>query len=246
MCTVSFVRVIDAVIITSNRDENIQRENAAAPDFHILSNKKILFPKDTRAGGSWYAASDTGVIAVLLNGAFKKHIAHPPYRKSRGLILLDMIEADDAISFFKEVDLENIEPFTIILLQPGILHELRWDGATKHQKKLDMTGNYIWSSATLYADDVIEHRHALFEKFIRSSAGITAEKIQDFHAHNHGDPENGFVIDRKTGMKTFSITQTVVSKADISFLHYDLLQQKQFKETMPVRQAIIKNIREEN
>ena len=72
--------------------ENIQRENAAAPDFHILPNKKIIFPKDAKAGGTWFAAADTGVIAVLLNGAFKKHIAQPPYRKSRGLILLEIMQ----------------------------------------------------------------------------------------------------------------------------------------------------------
>lgn len=245
MCTVSFVRTNNTVIITSNRDENIQRENAAAPDFHILPNKKIIFPKDARAGGTWFAAADTGVIAVLLNGAFKKHIAQPPYRKSRGLILLEIIEADESISFFDELDLKNIEPFTIILYTPGLLHVLRWDGTGKHKKLLDITGNYIWSSATLYTDEVIEHRQNLFEQFIRSTDGITAEKMHNFHAHNNGDEENGFVINRQTGMKTFSITQAVVHTDAVLFLHNDLLQQRQFKETMHVHHTAIKNLREE-
>ena len=234
MCTVSFVRANDAVIITSNRDEHVLRENAAAPDFHVLPNKKIIFPKDARAGGTWYAASNTGVIAVLLNGAFKKHVVQPPYRRSRGLILLEIIEADEPISFFDELDLENIEPFTVIIYQPGILHELRWDGKDKHTRLPDVTGSYIWSSATLYSDEVIKHRQNLFEQFIESQADITARKMLDFHAHDHGDDENGFVIDRRTGMKTFSITQAIVQQDEIKFLHNDLLQQKQFKETMQV------------
>jgi len=240
MCTVSFVRVNDAVIITSNRDEHIQRENAAAPDLHQLQNKKVIFPKDARAGGTWFAAADNGVIAVLLNGAFQKHISKPPYRKSRGLILLEIIEADEPLSFFKKLDLDNIEPFTIVLYQPGTLHELRWDGNDKHEKALDINGNYIWSSSTLYTGEVIEHRKNLFDRFIHSSAAITAATIHDFHASNNGDDENGFVISRQTGMRTFSITQAVIQNNTVDFLHEDLLQQKRYTETMHINQAAIK------
>ncbi len=240
MCTVSFVRVHDAIIITSNRDEHIQRENAAAPAFHQLQNKKIIFPKDAKAGGTWFAAGDSGVVAVLLNGAFKKHIAQPPYIKSRGLILLEIIEADEPLPFFKILDLDNIEPFTIVLYQPGLLHELRWDGNNKHEKALDITGNYIWSSSTLYTDEVIEHRENQFHRFIHSAAGITAATVHDFHASNNGDAENGFVISRQTGMKTFSITQAVVQTDVVKFLHADLLQQKCYTETLHINHAAIK------
>ena len=240
MCTVSYVRVNDAVIITSNRDEHIQRENAAAPGFHQLQNKKVIFPKDARAGGTWFAAGDNGVVAVLLNGAFNKHVATPPYRKSRGLILLEIIEADEPHSFFKAVKLDDIEPFTVVLYQPGVLHELRWDGNNKHEKLLDITGNYIWSSATLYTDEVIARRENLFDRFIHSTAGITAATIHDFHASNNGDAENGFVISRQTGMKTFSITQAVVQSDVVNFSHDDLLLQKCYIETMHINHAAIK------
>jgi uncharacterized protein with NRDE domain len=240
MCTVSFVRVNDAVIITSNRDEHIQRENAAAPGFHQLQNKKVIFPKDIKAGGTWFAAADNGVVAVLLNGAFKKHIAQPPYRKSRGLILLEIIEADEPLSFFKILNLDNVEAFTVVLYQPGFLHELRWDGNDKHEKALDITGNYIWSSATLYTDEIIEHRENLFGRFIHSADVITAATVHDFHASNNGDAENGFVISRQTGMQTFSITQAVVQNDAVNFLHADLLQEKNYTETMYIKHAAIK------
>ena len=240
MCTVSFVRVHDAVIITSNRDEHIQRENAAAPGFHQLQNKKFIFPKDARAGGTWFAAGDNGVIAVLLNGAFKKHTVTPPYRKSRGLILLEIIEADEPLGFFKTISLDNIEPFTIVLHQPGLLHELRWDGNDKHEKALDIANNYIWSSSTLYTDQVIECRKNLFDRFIHSADGITAATVHDFHASNNGDAENGFVISRQTGMKTFSITQAVVQNNAVNFSHADLLQGKRYSETMLINHTAIK------
>ena len=236
MCTVSFVRANGSVIITSNRDEHIQRENAAAPTFHILSEKKIIFPKDARAGGTWFAAADNGTVAVLLNGAFEKHIAQPPYRKSRGLILLEIIEAGKPLSFFNAVELENIEPFTIVLYQPGILHELRWDGTGKHEKQLDISGKYIWASSTLYTDEIIKHRENLFKQFIDAPAGTGADGIFSFHASNHDDTENGFIINRQTGMRTFSITQAVVNENAVNFLHTDLLQQKKYTEKMVINQ----------
>ncbi|MEP7236356.1 MAG: NRDE family protein [Ferruginibacter sp.] len=239
MCTVSFVRVNDAVIITSNRDEHIQRANAAAPAFHLSPHKKIIFPKDAKAGGTWFAASDIGVVAVLLNGAVKKHIAKPPYRKSRGLILLEIIEADSPLIFFKEMDLDNIEPFTVILYQPGSLHELRWDGSNKYDQLLDDSGSYIWSSSTLYTDEVIGERKNLFDRFIKTQKNVTAELIHDFHGYDNGDAENGFVISRQTGMKTFSITQAEVKPGSIRFSHTDLLQQKAFEESMHINQATI-------
>ena len=222
----------DAVIITSNRDEHIQRKTAAAPAFHLLPNKKIIFPKDAKAGGTWFAAAGNGVVAVLLNGAFIKHIARPPYRKSRGLVLLDIIEAADPFLFFKEIDLHNIEPFTVILFQAATLRELRWDGNDKHEKLLDSSANYIWSSATLYSDEVINVRKNLFDQFIKTAKNLTVESIHVFHRYNHGDDENGFVINRQTGMKTFSITQAVIKKDTIKFLHTDLLQHQQFEETL--------------
>ena len=234
MCTVSFVSANGNIIITSNRDENIQRPTAAAPDFEMQGQKKIIFPKDAKAGGTWFAACSNGAVAVLLNGAFVKHIPTPPYRKSRGLVLLDIIEAAEPYDFFTGMNLHQIEPFTVILYQPGTLHELRWDGNNKHDKLLAVSGNYIWSSATLYTDEVIEERKNKFDDFINSEKKITAGLIHDFHNTNHGDDENGFIINRETGMKTFSITQAIISSDKIDFIHTDLLQHQQYEEILHI------------
>lgn len=239
MCTVSFVSAGTKKIITSNRDENIQRKNAAAPAVEKINGHEIIFPKDAKAGGSWFAASDKAVISVLLNGAFNKHIPVPPYRKSRGLVLLDIITAADPLAYFSEDNLLQIEPFTVVLFQPGFLHELRWDGEQTYKKALDISGNYIWSSATLYSDEVIAYRKNLFEKFIENNKTPDAESIHRFHAENNRDEENGFVINRKTGMKTFSITQAISRPGGIDFLHNDLLQHQQFKETMQIGNRLI-------
>lgn len=240
MCTVSFVQGKNSVIITSNRDEHAGRANAAAPAFYFSNDKKIIFPKDAKAGGTWFTAGENGLVAVLLNGAFKAHIAKPPYRKSRGLILLAIVEAHDPYHFFKQMNLHNIEPFTIVLYQSGCLHELRWDGRIKHELKLSSTGNYIWSSATLYTNEVMEKRENLFYRFIGSLENVTEVMVHDFHADSN-DNENGFIINRQTGMKTFSITQAVIKKEQIKFLHSDLILQKVFEENLIINQAAIQS-----
>ncbi|HEX2683969.1 MAG TPA: NRDE family protein [Ferruginibacter sp.] len=238
MCTVSFVRLKDAVIITSNRDENILRKNAAAPAFLESKNKKIIFPRDPQAGGTWFAANENGIVAVLLNGAFKKHISKPPYRKSRGLVLLELVEAHDPLTHFSQLELRDIEPFTVILFQQEQLHVLRWDGVDKHMQEQDALADHLWSSSTLYTAEIIQKRLELFERFTKSTEKATPQLIRDFHGDDHGDPENGFVMRRPDGVKTFSITQAIVSTGSIDLLHHDLLQQQQFEE----RLLIVENI----
>lgn len=239
MCTVSYVSHSGRSFITSNRDEHIGRETAYAPVFEVINNKKLIFPKDAKAGGTWFAASEDGVVAVLLNGAFKKHLPAPPYRKSRGLVLLDIISSNKPFELIAAIDLRQIEPFTLILQQPDCLTELRWDGAMKHIKELDTSGNYIWSSATLYSGEVIQHRKELFNRFVTAEEKPAAETIAAFHSNNHNDDENGFIINRSSGMKTFSITQAIVQPGKIDFRHNDLLANREFEETMYISPALI-------
>src|SRR6187431_364924 len=117
MCTVSFVCSKDTIIITSNRDEKIIRTSAIPPKNYTLNGKNIIYPKDSKAGGTWYVVDEKGTVLVLLNGADEKHQVQLPYRKSRGQIVLEMISSALAKEFWNEIDLENIEPFTLILFQ---------------------------------------------------------------------------------------------------------------------------------
>ncbi len=84
MCTVSFIALTKGAILTSNRDEHVSRSIALYPEIYQANNRKIMFPKDSKAGGTWFISNENGDIGVLLNGAFEKHVPMPPYCKSRG------------------------------------------------------------------------------------------------------------------------------------------------------------------
>lgn len=230
MCTVSFVTSDGKIILTSNRDEKIIRPNAVEPKIYFINNKNIIFPKDPQAGGTWYAVTETANVAVLLNGATEKHQLKSKYRKSRGLILLDIISENTPIETWKNIDLQGIEPFTIVLFQENKLYQLRWNELEKETINLNIAENYIWSSATLYPKAIREKRARWFYNFLSSRTTISADDIIDFHRYTEiENEEDGLVINRNNSLKTLSITQTTIDKDKINIRYFDLIQEKKIE-----------------
>ena len=227
MCTVSFIKSQGKVIITSNRDEQTSRPSAIAPKNYIVGGKNVVYPKDQKAGGTWYAVDERGTVLVLLNGASEKHIIRSPYRKSRGLVVLELIASLSPKEFWNDIDLHNIEPFTMVLLLHDQLFQLQWDGSNKITQELDANEHHIWSSSTLYPKDVRTCRVNLFKSFLQQKKWIAEEDMYQFHRYTDDEnQENGFVINRNNELKTLSITQSVIQMDKVSIIHYDLLTQE--------------------
>lgn len=229
MCTVSFINTNNEIIITSNRDEKVVRPSAIPPKNYVKNGKNIIFPKDKKAGGTWFAVDADGTILVLLNGGLEKHEVKLPYRKSRGLIVLDMISQESPKDFWSEIDLENVEPFTLVLYQNKKLHELIWDGIKKHTHLLEETKNHIWSSVTLYPESIRKERKNWFYDFLNRKNEISALEMLKFHRYTEeSNSENGLVINRNNQMKTLSITQTIIEKNKGVIGYHDLQSHEEF------------------
>lgn len=233
MCTVSFVSSHSKFIITSNRDEKLGRDSAIEPKNYLVNNKNLIFPKDPKAGGTWYAITQEGTILVLLNGASNKHHVKLPYRRSRGLIVLDIISSISAINEWNKINLETIEPFTLVLFQDLKLYQLQWNGKKKSTINLDISKNYIWSSATLYPKEIRENRANWFHNFLETKPNSTHTDMYNFHRYTENDnQENGLIINRNNEMMTLSITQSVTEKNKITLNYYDLIANKEFTNTL--------------
>lgn len=229
MCTVSFVQSNGKTIITSNRDEKVIRPNAIEPKSYFLNSKNIFFPKDLQAGGTWYAVDENGTVIVLLNGAEEKHEVKQNYRKSRGLIVLDIISSESPNDFWVEINLENIEPFTLVLFQNNQLFQLRWNGNDKETLELDINQHNIWSSSTLYSKEIREHRTNWFYEFLKPKTQISGIDMLDFHRNTQTENQiNGLVINRNDQLKTLSITQSILEKNNVVLSHYDLQSDQKF------------------
>ncbi|MCF2488268.1 NRDE family protein [Dyadobacter sp. CY347] len=229
MCTVTYIWANGKAIITSNRDEHVNRPASLPLQPYIIHGKRVTFPKDPQAGGTWFAVDEAANVGVLLNGAASRHISKGSYAKSRGLVLLDIITGRSPIESWDSYDLTGIEPFTIVLLQQGDLYQLRWDFVKKETIKLNANGNHIWSSSTLYAKEIQEEREQWLLNFLADKEDIHAEDMKHFHMYaGNGNEENGLVINRSDIMKTFSITQTVIEQNEAELFHYDLLEEESF------------------
>jgi len=232
MCTVSFVNSNDKIIITSNRDEKVMRPNALEPKNYLINNKKITFPKDNKAGGTWYAVDEFSNVLVLLNGAEEKHVLKDSYRKSRGLIVLDLISSNSPYQAWKKMDLENIEPFTIILFENQTLYQLRWNEIEKNTKKLDAKESYIWSSSTLYSKEIREQREQWFRTFLDTTPMVNEEELFLFHRNTEVEnTEYDLIINRNNSLKTLSITQSIIEKNKVIINYSDLVAKQDFSNT---------------
>ncbi len=229
MCTVSFVPVGESFVITSNRDEEVLRPSFP-PKTYFINGQNITFPKDPRAGGTWFAINESGSVAVLLNGAKTAHKRNPPYRKSRGLVVLDCISQHSPQSFWEKSNLDNIEPFTLVVFESGNLIEFQWDGFQKSEKALQANRAHFWSSATLYLQPVREERKKWFDAFLSENLNTIAVDLLEFHNNSHSaNQENGLVINRQNTLKTLSITQVEVFP-DKMLMNYRDLESREFTQ----------------
>lgn len=211
MCTVTFVPLgNNNFVLTSNRDVSWKRAPASPPQIHKEREVDLLYPQDMEAGGTWIGSSYDNRLLCLLNGGFENHQRKLPYRKSRGLIVTELLAAKDLSSTLESIDLTDIEPFTLVTVEwqgELTLGEFVWDGMKKHRRLLPIEA-HIWSSSTLFDPEMRETRRNWFEIW-KSQGEFNPESILEFHrTAGKGDDNVGVVLKREQ-VGTVSITQFV-------------------------------------
>ncbi|CAN5421818.1 NRDE family protein [soil metagenome] len=235
MCTVTYLPTEDGYILTSNRDEWPGRPTSK-PTLHNGQNRlKLLYPADGIAGGSWIAVSNTGATACMLNGAFELHVRNSPYRRSRGLVLLDAFEYERFEDFVQQYNFNQIEPFTLLFLIGGQLQELRWEGTQTHYRLPEPNKPHIWASATLYTPEYIAKRTIWFEEWLLSHPVYEPQSIMEFHhTGGEGDKYNDIIMNREGMVQTVSITCVVRRNHYLDMFYEDLLTGDVVKEGVKV------------
>lgn len=225
MCTVSYVPLNEGFILTSSRDEVTLRATLK-PQIYTDNNNILVYPKDVAAGGTWIAANHKKQIACLLNGAFQNHIKQDYYAKSRGRVLLNSFDFRSHSEFMDEINLDNVEPFTLLLIDYRAelkFNQMVWDGERKHIQSIDQNVPAIWSSATLYTDSDRELRKTWFKKWLIKNSEFVDSNILDFHTVNHSDIDRvNVLMKRENDLQTLSISQFRIIEASETFNYLDL------------------------
>jgi len=224
MCTVTFLPLDkNNFILTSNRDEQRLRETLT-PMQYEEDGVELVFPKDKTAGGTWIGTSSKNRLVCVLNGAFMKHKRKDNYKKSRGVIAKEILKEDNFIQYIENLDLYGIEPFTLVVVdwndEKLNLFELIWDEDQKHFTKLKHEPK-IWSSSTLYTNDIKELRKVWFQNWLEENE-FTSENILNFHHSEFGDKEQS-VLMKRSYVETVSITSVKKENNTIEMLYEDVV-----------------------
>lgn len=210
MCTLTYIPSGNKnFYFTSNRDESDERATAA-PDVKVIDGIHVLMPTDQKAGGTWIGASTRKRVVNLMNGAFERHKYEPPYRKSRGLVLLDSLIIEDTDDFVLSYDLAGIEPFTMVVVDrvPDLkITELRWDGSRRYVEQMDPGVPALWAATTLYTPEKRKTKADNFQHWLASGEESDHERIIGFHKSEIIDAEYKATLPAKAEhLNTVSIT----------------------------------------
>lgn len=188
MCSVSWLGGAAGLHVFFNRDEQRRRAPGLPPVSGHRNGVSFLFPVDGKAGGTWIAANDRGLIGCLLN-----HYAASPSppvsaELSRGAILPALMDAPSprqAAARIPESAARDHRPFLLLLLHPGEPGVcLRWDGASLESMEIAGPSGFLTTSS-FRTGEVVPARHAV----AAALSPWTPESLRELHRSHV--PERG-------------------------------------------------------
>jgi len=230
MCTVTLIPVKNKFVLTSNRDEAIGRKTLPIDSYHV-NDTRMLFPKDQVAGGTWIAASEHQQMICLLNGGYQNHTKLNMYRHSRGVVVTDILSGNSLSKDMEAYNCEGLEPFTLVGVDWSnelAFYELVWDGKKKHFSKLDTSIPHIWSSSTLYTDEMKQMRKDWFADYQLNNK-IDINSIINFHKTGGVGNEFYDLQIKRGDLQTRSITQVYLDNDSPIMRYEDLIINRVFE-----------------
>src|SRR5262245_26087325 len=133
MCTVTVVPRERGSRLICNRDERRTRPPALAPQPHEIDGREAVFPLDPQGGGTWIGVNDVGLVVALLNVHRMPHATGDPLKRSRGLIVRELLRSASLSHARAVVDALNpgaFAPFQVVIVHLGRIvvatSEARW------------------------------------------------------------------------------------------------------------------------
>ncbi len=121
------------LVVGANRDEYLDRP-AEPPTLRALGERRIVAPRDQRAGGTWLGLNDRGVFAALTN----RPVASPDRTlRSRGLLVEDALRAESAKQAAEahlSLPADAYNPFNLVVCDGLDAFVVVYDGAPRLER----------------------------------------------------------------------------------------------------------------
>lgn len=218
------------VRIACNRDEARVRPSAVEPQLRQIGVHQTYMPIDPVGGGTWIAASDAPLAAILMNVYLEPldfenlpalNRATPP--TSRGTIIPRVLSGRDlggALALARELDLPQFEPFRLVLVDHEQFVELVWAGGRFEVGQPAALREPLFFTSSGLGDDLVSNpRRTLFEQVM--TADVDRAAAQDaFHRHVWPDRGPASVWMTRNEARTVSLTVIQLCPHEVQFDYY--------------------------
>lgn len=183
MCTASWLTASDRFHFLFNRDERRTRAVGLPPQLLRAEGVAYLAPLDPDSGGTWFAATEGGLLLALLNRSVDGQPAAAG-RRSRGSLIPELVAARDLADVAARLsaqELGDCAPFRLFadLAGAGSLGAV-WDGQRLASQPITTTSGLLCSSSC-GDQEVTRVRSELWtaRRPQREAAGL--EELRRFH-----------------------------------------------------------------
>lgn len=223
MCTVTWLRQRPGeYAVLFNRDEMKSRLPARPPRDDVRGGMRFLAPADGDAGGAWLAVNQRGLTVGILNHyeADQGWRAHQP--RSRGQLVLSLIECPDADEVGRRLShLNPTDYHAFVLVAIDDRNRTRshtWDG--RHLVMRNLTdGDLPLTTSSFDTNTVLAHRRTAFRRARETQHGLSAESLRRFH--DSRDTRGGAysVAMSREDAQTVSFSRVSVTAGTVEFYY---------------------------
>ena len=218
MCTVTIVPAGDGFRLGCNRDERRDRAAASPPALHGLPHRTAIFPVDPVGRGTWVGVNNAGLAAALLNRTIDVAPPVDSPRRSRGLIVPDVLDCaslNDALEMAVALNANDFDRFRLVIVQQATVATLTSDGTTLAVEVTDLTRPLMLTSSSL-GDALVEGpRRRLFERMFAGEERSWLRAQSRFHRHQWRSRRDISVRMERADARTVSHTVVDVSALEI-------------------------------
>ncbi len=219
MCTLTFVPTVDGYLAGMNRDELLTRPAALPPQIHEHTGMTLVYPEEP-SGGTWVGCNSHGNLLALLNWNEIDPSSLGAKRKTRGLVIPDLILEENSSStgsHLKCLTLEGVFPFRLI----GIFRSekkvigWRWDGSHIQQLEWPWACKH-WFSSSLSDEGAATERGRVCEAASLDPAAGRASWVRRLHRSHDPKPGPYSVCVHRQDAATVSYTEVECGRTSIS------------------------------